>query len=82
MISSSKEWPQLRKFRGAVTKKDNFFGPFSSSGAVNNILKQIEAAFLLRNCSDTMFSQRKRPCIQYQIKRCSAPCVNLISKNK
>ena len=82
MISSSKEWPQLRKFRGVVTKKDNFFGPFSSSGAVNNILKQIEAAFLLRNCSDTMFSQRKRPCIQYQIKRCSAPCVNLISKNK
>ena len=82
MISSSKEWPQLRKFRGIVTKKDNFFGPFSSSGAVNNILKQIEAAFLLRNCSDKMFSQRKRPCIQYQIKRCSAPCVNLISKNK
>ena len=59
-----------------------FFGPFSSSNSVDNILKQIEAAFLLRNCSDRMFALRKRPCIKYQIKRCSAPCVDLISKQK
>lgn len=82
LISTSKEWPQIRKFRGKINKNNSFFGPFSSSNSVDNILKQIEAAFLLRNCSDRMFSLRKRPCIKYQIKRCSAPCVNFISKEK
>lgn len=82
LISSSKEWPQIRKFRGKVSKNNSFFGPYSSSNAVDNILKQIEAAFLIRNCSDRMFNQRKRPCIKYQIKRCSAPCVNMIDKTK
>ena len=82
LISTSKEWPQIRKYRGKINKKNSFFGPFSSSNSVDNILKQIEAAFLLRNCSDRMFSLRKRPCIKYQIKRCSAPCVNFISKEK
>ena len=82
LISTSKEWPQIRKYRGKINKKNSFFGPFSSSNSVDNILKQIEAAFLLRNCSDRMFSLRKRPCIKYQIKRCSAPCVNLITKEK
>ena len=82
LISTSKEWPQIRKYRGKINKKNSFFGPFSSSNSVDNILKQIEAAFLLRNCSDRMFSLRKRPCIKYQIKRCSAPCVDFISKEK
>ncbi len=82
LISTSKEWPQIRKYRGKINKKNSFFGPFSSSNSVDNILKQIEGAFLLRNCSDRMFSLRKRPCIKYQIKRCSAPCVNFISKEK
>ena len=82
LISTSKEWPQIRKYRGKINKKNSFFGPFSSSNSVDNILKQIEAAFLLRNCSDRTFSLRKRPCIKYQIKRCSAPCVNFISKEK
>ncbi len=82
LISTSKEWPQIRKYRGKINKKNSFFGPFSSSYSVDNILKQIEAAFLLRNCSDRMFSLRKRPCIKYQIKRCSAPCVDFISKEK
>ena len=82
LISTSKDWPQIRKYRGKINKKNSFFGPFSSANSVDNILKQIEAAFLLRNCSDRMFSLRKRPCIKYQIKRCSAPCVGLISKEK
>ncbi|MEM9268547.1 MAG: excinuclease ABC subunit UvrC, partial [Pseudomonadota bacterium] len=72
-------FPQIRKHRGAKASKGQYFGPFASAGAVNRTLNQLQKAFLLRNCSDSMFDSRTRPCLQYQIKRCSAPCVGLIS---
>ena len=78
-ISISDTWPRIRKFRGKRNKDDTFFGPFANVSAVDNVIKQIEGAFLLRSCSDNIFKSRKRPCILYQIKRCSAPCVGLIS---
>jgi excinuclease ABC subunit C len=81
-ISKSAEWPRIRKFRGRINKDEISFGPYSSVSAVDNVIKQIEGAFLIRSCSDNIFKSRKRPCILYQIKRCSAPCVGLISKGK
>ena len=81
-ISRSAEWPRIKKFRGKQNKNDISFGPFSSVSSVDNVIKQIEGAFLIRSCSDNIFKSRKRPCILFQIKRCSAPCVGLISKTK
>ncbi len=79
-ITTSSDWPRIKKYRGKLNKQDVFFGPFSSVGAVDSVIKQIEGAFLLRSCTDNVFKSRKRPCILYQIKRCSGPCVGLISK--
>ncbi|MEE2694888.1 MAG: excinuclease ABC subunit UvrC [Pseudomonadota bacterium] len=79
-ISVSNDWPRITKYRGKLNKENISFGPFSSVNSVDNVIKQLERAFLLRSCSDNTFSSRKRPCILYQIKRCSAPCVGLISK--
>ena len=79
-ISRSAEWPRIKKHRGKLNKSDISFGPFSNVSAVENVIKQIERAFLLRSCTDNIFKSRKRPCILYEIKRCSAPCVDLISK--
>ena len=79
-ISTSSEWPRIRKYRGKLNKDDKYFGPYASVSAVDNVIKQMEAAFLLRSCTDNIFYSRKRPCILYQIKRCSAPCVDFISK--
>ena len=79
-ITNSDNWPRIKKYRGKLNKKDISFGPFSSVNAVDNVIKQIEGAFLLRSCTDNIFKSRKRPCILYQIKRCSAPCVGLINK--
>ena len=79
-ISTSAEWPRIKKHRGKLNKSDISFGPFSNVSAVENVIKQIERAFLLRSCTDNIFKSRKRPCILYEIKRCSAPCVDLISK--
>ena len=73
-------FPMIRKHRGAKKDKGAYYGPFASAGAVNRTLNQLQRAFLLRNCSDAMFDSRTRPCLQYQIKRCSAPCVGKISK--
>lgn len=70
--------PQLRKHRGARTIKGDYFGPFASTWAVNRTLNTLQKAFLLRSCSDSVYDSRTRPCMLYQIKRCSAPCVNLI----
>ncbi len=78
-ISISSKWPRIKKFRGKPNNTDITFGPFSSVSAVDNVIKQIESAFLLRSCTDNNFKSRKRPCILYQIKRCSAPCVGYIS---
>ena len=81
-ISTSADWPRIKKLRGKSNKNDVSFGPFSNVSAVENVIKQIERAFLLRSCTDNIFKSRKRPCILHEIKRCSAPCVGLISNNE
>jgi excinuclease ABC subunit C len=80
LLSSGHDFPQLAKHRGARTTPGSYFGPFASAGAVNETLVVLEKAFLLRSCSDSIFKSRTRPCLQYQIKRCSAPCVGYIGK--
>lgn len=79
LISAEHPFPQIKKHRGKKSEKGAYFGPFASAGAVNRTLNQLQKVFLLRNCSDSMFDSRTRPCLQYQIKRCSAPCVGKIS---
>ncbi len=79
-VTTEHAFPQIRKHRGAKTEKGAYYGPFASAGAVNRTLNQLQKAFLLRNCSDSMFEGRTRPCLLYQIKRCSAPCVGYISE--
>ncbi len=80
-ISTKEEFPQISSHRGKKNKVGEYFGPFISRGAIYKTLETIQKIFLLRNCTDNVFYSRKRPCLQYQIKRCCAPCVNLISKN-
>jgi excinuclease ABC subunit C len=79
LISAEHPFPQIKKHRGKKSEKGAYFGPFASAGAVNRTLNQLQKVFLLRNCSDSMFDARTRPCLQFQIKRCSAPCVAKIS---
>ena len=78
LIGKEHRFPQIKKHRGKKSEKGSYFGPFASAGAVNRTLNQLQKVFLLRNCSDSMFESRTRPCLQYQIKRCSAPCVGKI----
>ncbi|MBI1417363.1 MAG: excinuclease ABC subunit UvrC [Limimaricola sp.] len=80
LIPRDHPFPQVRKHRGAKSEKGDYYGPFASAGAVNRTLNQLQKVFLLRNCTDSMFASRTRPCLLYQIKRCSAPCVGLISE--
>jgi excinuclease ABC subunit C len=80
VITRDHPWPQLAKHRGARTRTGDYFGPFASAGAVNETLAALERAFLLRSCSDTVFESRTRPCLLYQIRRCSAPCVGRIGR--
>lgn len=79
LVGSEHAFPQISKHRGAKKSKGNYYGPFASAGAVNRTLTQLQRVFLLRDCSDAMFDSRSRPCLLYQIKRCSAPCVDKIS---
>ena len=79
-LSTSKDYPAAISFRGTKESKDRYFGPFPSSIAVKNTLKIIQKVFKLRDCKDAFFKNRKRPCLQYEIGRCSAPCVKAISK--
>jgi excinuclease ABC subunit C len=79
LIPTDHAFPMIKKHRGKRTEKGHYFGPFASAGAVNRTLNQLQRVFLLRNCSDAMFSGRSRPCLQYQIKRCAGPCVGKIS---
>jgi excinuclease ABC subunit C len=80
LVSREHAFPQIKKHRGRKTEKGNYYGPFASAGAVNRTLNQLQKVFLLRNCTDATFESRTRPCLLYQIKRCSAPCVGYISE--
>jgi excinuclease ABC subunit C len=79
-IGNKDKWPQLTKLRGKKSKTGHYFGPFSSIGSANWTIKILQKIFHLRVCDDTVFKNRDRPCILYQIKRCSAPCVGHISE--
>ena len=74
--------PQIIKHRGAQKRKGHYFGPFASAGAVNRTLNTLQRAFLLRSCTDSVYEARTRPCMLHQIKRCSAPCVDLVSTDE
>ncbi|EAP75456.1 excinuclease ABC subunit UvrC [Roseovarius nubinhibens] len=80
LVTKAHDYPMIKKHRGAKREKGAYYGPFASAGAVNRTLAQLQRVFMLRNCSDTMFEGRTRPCLQYQIKRCTAPCVGYISR--
>ncbi|MCF4164290.1 excinuclease ABC subunit UvrC [Zavarzinia compransoris] len=80
VIAKDGEWARLGKHRGARGTKGSYFGPFASAGAVTRTLNDLQRAFQLRSCSDAIFNSRSRPCLLYQIKRCSGPCVGLIDK--
>jgi len=82
LVTATHDYPQIKKHRGAKKEKGNYYGPFASAGAVNRTLNQLQRVFLLRDCSDAMFESRSRPCLQHQIKRCSAPCVGKISPDE
>lgn len=78
-ITGDHDFPRIEKHRGAQNKAGEYFGPFASVGALNDTLALLQKIFLLRPCSDSYFKNRTRPCLQYQIKRCSAPCVGKIN---
>ncbi len=79
LLRADHAFPRIQKHRGARRAKGNYYGPFASAGSVNQTLNALEKLFLLRSCSDSFFNNRDRPCLLYQIKRCSAPCVDRIT---
>jgi len=81
-IGNKDMWPQIKRHRGKKTKEGFYFGPFASAGSANWTIKMIQKIFHLRVCDDTVFKNRQRPCILYQIKRCSGPCVGYIDESE
>ena len=81
LITASNKFPQIKKHRGKKNQKGFYFGPFASAGSVNKTIDALQKAFLIRNCNDNVFKIRTKPCLQYQIKRCTAPCVGLVSSD-
>ncbi|MEA3017358.1 MAG: excinuclease subunit [Sphingomonadales bacterium] len=80
LLREDHDFPQVRKHRGARRHKGQYYGPFASAGSVTRTLNALQKLFLLRSCTDSFFATRKRPCLLYQIRRCSAPCVDRIGK--
>jgi excinuclease ABC subunit C len=80
-IDKNGKFPRIFKFRGKKKPNFVFFGPFSSASQVNTAINSIQKAFLIRPCNDNFFKSRTRPCLEYEIKRCTAPCVNLVSEH-
>ncbi|MBY0343459.1 MAG: excinuclease ABC subunit UvrC [Sphingomonadales bacterium] len=80
LLRADHAYPRIQKHRGARRAKGNYYGPFASAGSVNTTLNALQKLFLLRSCTDSFFNNRDRPCLLYQIKRCSAPCVGRIDE--
>jgi excinuclease ABC subunit C len=81
LLRADHAFPRIQKHRGARRAKGNYYGPFASAGSVNITLNALQKLFLLRSCTDSFFNNRDRPCLLYQIKRCSAPCVGRIDES-
>jgi excinuclease ABC subunit C len=81
LLTSDHDFPQVVKHRGSRSHAGDYFGPFASAGSVTRTLNTLQRAFLLRSCTDSVFDARTRPCLLFQIKRCSAPCTGEISKS-
>ncbi|MEM9839245.1 MAG: excinuclease ABC subunit UvrC [Pseudomonadota bacterium] len=82
LVAKDHAYPQILKHRGAQKRPGDYFGPFASAGAVNRGLNTLQKAFLLRSCNDSVFENRERPCLLYQIKRCAAPCTGVVSEEE
>src|ERR687889_695821 len=82
LLREDHQFPRIQKHRGARRIKGQYYGPFASAGSVTRTLNALQKLFLLRSCSDSFFANRTRPCLLYQIKRCSAPCVGRISEQE
>ncbi len=80
LITGDHPYPRICKYRGNRKEKGRYFGPYATAGAMRHIITDLQKAFLIRPCTDSFFAARTRPCMEYQIKRCSAPCVDKISK--
>ena len=80
-VNTGHDFPRAVKYRGAKKLKGDYYGPFASAGAVNKTLITIQKVFQIRNCTDNYFANRKRPCLQYHIKQCTAPCVGHVTKD-
>lgn len=82
LLRDDHDFPQIVKHRGAKKPKGKYYGPFASAGDVNRTIAILQRVFMIRNCTDSYFAQRSRPCLQYHIKRCTAPCVGKVAKDE